>query len=207
MMMRAAVVLALSALALAVAPAQEKKSARPGEKIPGTYPSYNVTGPRAGRLHDHVTQHDLNPVVAVFARAAPDKAADPLAGLLLKLEAAVAERKAEKVGGFVVFLNLTDEFYKVKDDVREARVAEADNLSKLLKLQNVVVGLDHPNSPAAKAFGLAPAGPDAKGPVVTVLVYDRHVVKDRLNFDNPLNDMEAKAAWEKIEAALPQKKK
>ncbi len=90
-----------------------KSGPQAGELISGTFSPLNINGKFAGRYHCLVCQHDLNPVVMVFAREpeGKDQALSELlkkldeAGLLKKLDQAMDNHQAAFLGCFVVFLS------------------------------------------------------------------------------------------------------
>lgn len=82
---------------------------------------------RAGKMPDLVTEHGLNPVVAVFSRTVPAEADNPLVAVVRKTDKLVADNKARKLGAFLVFLTLPDEYRKAdKDNTRDAKVKEVE---------------------------------------------------------------------------------
>ena len=94
-----------------------------GEEITTGFRSYVVAEPRfpkedvrnrIGKMQDLVTDHGLEPTIAVFSRTIPADAGNPLAALVKKLDELqeVKEFKARRLGAFLVFLALKDEFRK-----------------------------------------------------------------------------------------------
>src|SRR5262245_9611360 len=121
---------AAAGLALvAGSPAQEKNT-----EIVGGFRALVIAEPRfpesairhrTGKLVDLVTEHGLNPVVAVFSRTVPKEADNPLIPVIRTTDALVEKYKARKLGAFLVFLTLPDEYRKaLKDNTADAKVAE-----------------------------------------------------------------------------------
>ena len=182
-------------------PDAPKSTGQAGQMLPGPFPSYNVTGNRAKTFHCLIIEHELNPTVAVFgvnidAKQPPE----PLKTLLTKLEAMTAANKAAKFGAFAIFLNLEKEFYQ--DNTREAKIADLEGLSESLKLKDVVLGLERPDSPQAVSYGI---GKDDK---IVVLVYNRHKVLARFTFTDkkPMTDADVTAILDEAAKLLPSKK-
>ena len=126
---RRAFVVVAAGLALVVgSPAQEKT------EINGGFRAFVVAEPRfpesairnrTGKMPDLVTEHGLNPVVAVFSRTIPKEAANPLISVIRTTDALVEKYKARKLGAYLVFLALPDEYRKAdKENTRDARVTE-----------------------------------------------------------------------------------
>src|SRR5690242_15011390 len=143
---------ALAGLALAVGlMAQDKKDAAPaGEEITGGFRAYIVAEPRfgkddvrnrTGKMQDLVTDHALEPTIAVFSRTIPADIVQPLAFVIKKLDALqeVKEYKAKRLGAFVVFLALKDEFRK--DETRDARIREIEQFVSQLMPKHTTIGL------------------------------------------------------------------
>jgi hypothetical protein len=115
-----------------------------GANLPGPFLPYNVTGPYRGRLHDLVSQYNLDPVVLIIARG-PDLN-DAVRGLLTQLEGLIAANPKVSLRVFVVFVS--DDLPEVvgtspeSDDRREEMAAKLDDLARGLKLDHVVLSLD-----------------------------------------------------------------
>ena len=190
---------------LALLPAQNpdapKSTGQVGQMLPGPFPSYNVTGNRAKTFHCLVIERELNPTVAVFgvnidAKQPPE----PLKTLLSKLESMTAANRAAKFGAFAIFLNLEKEFYQ--DNTREGKIAGLEGLSESLKLKDVVLGLERPDSSPAVSYGI---GKDDK---IVVLVYNRHKVLARFTFTDkkPMTDADVNTILGEAAKMLPAKK-
>lgn len=126
---------------------------------------------RTNKMHDPVVELGLNPVVAVFTRAAP--APDAPVGKLLKRldELPAAHRKLQDrgrpvraVAPVVVFLTLDKEY--PEDEQRDAKAGAVRELAGALKTPRVVYGLAAGKSAQTDAWKLG----DAE---TTVVVYDR----------------------------------
>ena len=154
-----------------------KSGLQPGEKITHIFEPLNVTGEHAGEPYCLVCENGLSPVAMIFAR----DVSEPLMDLLAKIDAATEKNRAAQMGSFVVFLS---------DDL--SLKGKLEQAAKERKLKQIVLAID------------APAGPDgfavAKDAEVTVVLYDRHVVKANHAFR--AGELTA-AAQEKILADLP----
>ncbi|MBC7854509.1 MAG: hypothetical protein IAF94_13830, partial [Pirellulaceae bacterium] len=75
-----------------------KSSLQPGEKITTIFEPLNVTGEHAGEPYCLVCENGRAPVAMLFARDLDE----PLMKLLVKIDAATAERQKESMGSFVV---------------------------------------------------------------------------------------------------------
>lgn len=104
---------------------------------------------------DLVTEHGLNPVIAVFARNIPKDKADPLVALVGKMDelAGAKEYKARKLGAYLVFLVLRDEYRKDPED-RDARMKEARQFAK---------DLAQPDRPSVTTVAVAEAAVTPEG--------------------------------------------
>jgi hypothetical protein len=96
---------------------------------------------RTGKMQDLVTDRGLEPTLAVFSRTIPADAAHPLAGVVKKLDelTEVKEYKARRLGAFLVFLALKNEFRK--DETRDARIKEVGQFVSGVMPKRVTVGL------------------------------------------------------------------
>ncbi len=143
-------------LFVAADPPTDGQPLQVGKNLPGSFHPYNVTGPRAGKYHCQVTEHNYEPGLLVFVRDfdAPDNL-----GAVRPLLAVIDERIEKnltrvRIGCTAVFLTdkLTDvtgtaDTPKVNadnDDLREKFTKELQDLANgEPKLRNVVVALDH----------------------------------------------------------------
>src|SRR5262245_29984709 len=141
----------LAGLAIAVVGAAQEKI-EPGsaktDDITMGFRAYIVADPRfpaedirnrTGRMQDLVTDHALEPTIAVFSRTIPADAAHPLAGVVKKLDELVAAHKPQRLGAFLVFLGLQNEFRK--DETRDARIKEVAQFVSGAMPKSVTVGL------------------------------------------------------------------
>lgn len=184
----------------AMAQPTASSTAQEGQFLPGPFQVYAVTGTRAQYMHDFFVETDLNPGVAVIALQTP--ANDALGGLLQKLNKAVTDHKADKLGAFAIILTLDKPFYEDQD--RQKRVAELESANKQLTLSDVPLGLSYPDAEPVKKFGILtkedPLMANVKRHQVTVIVYNKHKIQRRFVFteDKKLDD----AATAEILAAV-----
>lgn len=154
-----------------------KSGLQPGEKITHIFEPLNVTGEHAGDPYCLVCENGMSPVAMIFARQMNEGLMD----LLTKIDQATEQNRQAQMGSFVVFLS---------DNA--GLKAELERVAKERKLKQIVLAID------------APAGPDgfavAKDAEVTVVLYDRHLVKANHAFRG--GELTA-AAQEKILADLP----
>jgi hypothetical protein len=170
------------AVAAVVAADEPKPGTEPGNVLPGPFRCYTVTGARAGKFHDFVTEYGLDPTVAIFFREPIPSEDQPLGKLLQQLNAAVGSNRGGRLHAFAVLLALKDEF--LKDDARGTLIDGLDKLSAKLNLANVPLGLERTESEQTKRYNL-PA--DA---AVTILVYNGQIVQARFTFgaDKPFDE-------------------
>ena len=151
---------------------------------------------RTGKVHDLVSENGLSPTVAVFVRAdAKTLGADSgVAKLAKSLEQKIPDYRADRLGGFVVFLKLEGPPKTVTlaapdsavveldaeypdDEKRQVYAAEICDLAKAAAAPNVPFALAPVTSKAATAWAL---GADDQ---VTVVIYNRLRVINRWKFD------------------------
>ena len=77
---------------------------------------------RVGKMQDLVTDHGLDPVIAVFARTVPNDADHPLISVIAKQDELVDQFVTRRLGAYMVFLALKDEYRK--DESRDDRVRD-----------------------------------------------------------------------------------
>src|SRR5262245_58907427 len=141
---RRAILAGVAGLAIVIgSPAQDKL-----EEVEKGFRAYIVAEPRfpaddvrnrTGKMQDLVTDHGLNPVVAVFARNIPAEAANPLTELLKTQDALAEEYTSSRLGTFLVFLALKDEFRK--DETRDARIKEITQWVSGVMPKRTTIGL------------------------------------------------------------------
>lgn len=194
--------------------AQEPKGVQAGQRLPGPFPAYIVAAPaakggsevvqpeervnlgdrgRVGKFHDYITQFGLAPTVAIFSRAAPPAADQPLAKLIAALDRAVDEKKNARLSTFAIFLGLKGDY--LKDETRVAQSKAIEAFAEQLKLKNIPLAIDLTDSARTKLYGIGTETP------VTILVYDgNHMVKARFDLggDKPLDDAAVKAVLEEV---------
>ena len=221
-------------IALAQEPKTQPKTALPPDVVPSTFRAFLVTDSRfppikegegkdaqthanplnrVGKIHCLVCENGIAPVVAVFVR--PEAKAfgtdSSLAKLVKGLNAIIPKHRAEKLAGFVMFLNLEGGKKSIKipgaeggtetaltvdqeypDETFEKRDAYAGAIRELASALNV------PNVP----FGLAANKSDAlsawkigEKDDITVIVYDRmRIVGQPWRFASPADLTEEKVA-------------
>jgi hypothetical protein len=127
-----------------------------GKNLPGSFHPYNVTGPRAGKYHCQVTEHNYEPGVLVFVRNfdAPD-ALTAVRPLLALIDDRIEKNFTRiRLGCTAVFF--TDALNDVtgaagnadanakNDDLREQFEKQLKDLANSEpKLRHVIVALDH----------------------------------------------------------------
>jgi hypothetical protein len=193
-----------------------------GEQIGAGFRAYVVAEPRfpkddvrnrAGKMQDLVTDHALEPTIAIFSRTIPADVTHPLAFVVKKVDELQENKayKARRLGSFVVFLSLKDEFRK--DETRDARIKEIEQFVSGLMPKHTTVGLaeatetpDGTNNPLVpaqvQAMGIAPEDD------IVVVFYDRFHVRNRWKFtgEKPPTDADLKAIEDAVAKALTPKK-
>ena len=137
---------------------------QPGQMIPGPFHFFNATGAHAGKPHCLVCEYGLRPVVMVFVRDIPDAGAQPLTGLLQKLDEAVGRYQQRRLRSFAVFLSSDA---TNPDSTREA-ARKLEDVAKGADLKNVVLAVGGPDGPEGYQIG--------KDAGVTVVLYEKHHV-------------------------------
>ena len=146
-------------------PAPDRNPLQAGKDLPGAFKPFNVTGPRAGKFHCLVTEHNFEPGVLVFVR---DFNSPEALGTVRPLLTAIDERIAKnytrtRMNCFAVFLNndlidvtgtAGDPTANAKnDDLREKYEKQLQDLANAEpKLQHIVVALDSKDD--VKKYGL-----------------------------------------------------
>jgi hypothetical protein len=185
---RRALLAGVAGLAIVIgSPAQDKL-----ENMEAGFRAYIVAEPRfpaddvrnrTGKMQDLVTDHGLNPVVAVFARNIPADAANPLSELVKTQDALAEEYKSSRLGTFLVFLSLKDEFRK--DETRDARIKEITQWVSGVMPKRTTIGLAEAtevpdNQPLVPAqvtkMGIGPEDD------IVIVFYDQYRVIKRWKF-------------------------
>ena len=170
------------------------------------FPAEDVRN-RTGKMQDLVTDYGLNPVIAVFSRTIPGADANnPLAPLVAKLDEVTAEPvwKNRRLGAYLVFLALTNEFRK--DDTRDAKIQQITQFVAGAMPKRVTVGLaEATETPDGTEQPLVPAQVTAMGigpeDDLVIVFYDKfHVVK-RWAFKTGMPPAEADLAAIEAEVA------
>ena len=209
--------------------AQDKEKAEPEKAEPAKaddvgagFRAYIVAEPRFpaedirnrnGKMQDLVTDHGLEPVIAVFSRTIPAAVDHPLAAVVKKLDelAEVKDFKARRLGAFVVFLGQKNEFRK--DDTRDARIVEIGQFVSGVMPKRTTIGLaEATETPDGTEQPLVPAQVTAMGigpedDVVIVFYHKLHVIK-RWKFpaSKPPGDEDLKAIEAEVAKLLGKKK-
>jgi len=121
----------------------------PGSNVPGPFLCYNLNGKKKDRFHCLVTEHELDPVAAVFVRGAEVREyglKDLLAKLddrdaLAKSDSAVKANSLARLACFAVFVTEALKDLSREDDQREKLVAALEKQADPGKLKHVVLGL------------------------------------------------------------------
>jgi hypothetical protein len=191
------------------APSADKdKEAPPKEKgesanLPGAFHPYNVTGAHKGRFHCPVSEHGLEPMVAIFHKNVD--VGEPLANLLKKLDAAIEKNPNARLSSFVVFLpadlpdiaGSNDENESSNDKNDDARLElekKVEQAATDMKLEHVVLCLD--NKADVEKFNLRDED------LITIVLCNKLKVVER--FALPQDEF-TDAAIEKIMAAVADK--
>jgi hypothetical protein len=127
---------------------------QPGERITSIFEPLNVTGPFAGERHCLVCENGANPVAMIFAR----EVTDALVQLLVKLDAATADRKSLEMGSFLVLLS---------DQADQPQ--KLQQLARRHGLRQIVLSVDEPRGP--DGFSVAPEAD------LTVVLYRNFEIK------------------------------
>jgi hypothetical protein len=161
-----------------------------GDKIPGSFHPFNITGKYKDKFHCLVCQYGLSPVAAVFVRG--DDVDDGLLDLLKELDKAVAKYDRANFRSFAVFLDKdildddkraapaedawkdADVFFK--DDDRRMKLAKklTQEVQEKAELKNVVLSLYNEVGP--KGWNLP------RDKYVTVVLYRNHLVVESKSF-------------------------
>lgn len=164
----------------------------PPKKSPVTKPEDRDPKDRTGKIHCLVCEYGLSPVMAVFVRADP-KTLGPDSGvvkLARAMNAVVRDNKAEKLAGFVGFLQMKGASRAVaveggsveldaeypEDPNRDEAARQVGDLAKAADAAEIPFGLAPQAGKSADAWGLK--ADDA----VTVVLYNRLKVVDRRTF-------------------------
>jgi hypothetical protein len=138
-------------------------------------------------MQDLVTDHGLEPTIAVFSRTIPADVVQPMGFIVKKLDALqeVKEYKSRRLGAFVVFLALKDEFRK--DESRDARIKEIEQFASGIMTKHTTIALaEATETPDGTNAPLVPAQVQAMGigpeDDIVIVFYDRFHVLNRWKF-------------------------
>jgi hypothetical protein len=240
-MMRACAVglfASVAAFAIAQDPAAVKSEGKKGEVVPSPFRAYMVVDNRyppkvagstkpedrhpqdsTNKMHDLVTEHGLNPVVAVFigkdAKIAAGGGVAKLATEMNKLMT-IPDYRGNKLASFVLFFRIQgkpetvtvtnpdkseskvelDAEYPV-DENRATYETEIRNFANDVKTPNVVFGLAPETSKPATAWSILPQDK------VTVVFFNRIRIVDRWTFDeNGPTDEQIKTILATVEQSV-----
>lgn len=201
----------MTLMSAALIVAQEPGSGlAPGAAVPGTFRSFIVSDERTdaknprnrtNKMHDLVTENGLYPVVAIFSRTTPATPDAPVANLARGLDSLVNKYRADRLGGFAVFLTLTKPY--PEDDQRDARAKAVKDLSAQLKLQGVPMSVAAGEGEQIAKWGIA------DGHDLTIVMYQQLQVKHLWTFapDKPPTEEEIKTILDTIDQELQKSKK
>jgi hypothetical protein len=211
--MRLVLAIGMTGLLMAFpAAAQEKSAPAKADEVGQGFRAFIVSEPRfpmedvrnrTGKMQDLVTDHGLNPVIAVFSRVIPADAAHPLAAVVKKLDelADAKEYKGRRLGAYLVFLSLKDEFRK--DQTRDARINEIKQFASGVMPKRTTLALaEATETPDGTVEPLVPAQVTAMGIAadddIVIVFYNNFRVVKRWKFkaanppgENDLKDLEA----------------
>lgn len=206
----AGLVILFAAMPLVLAQDALKSGPQVGSIIPGSFAPYNLNGAKKGHLHCLVCEHDLNPVVMIFAREPADGKDEALTELLQKVDETIAKNQKASLRGFIVFVSpdsrssatgsKTDDPMKLVDEAIAREALEKRLSARAEKLKNVVVS--HYPAPGPKGYSLS-----AKAET-TVIFYDFHTVRANEAFvPGSLTSADVARIIQKVESRLGQGKK
>lgn len=153
-LLASAVVVALGGVVVAD---ELKSGPAAGQKLPGPFHPFNVTGEDAGKKACLYCKSGDSPAVAIFARGADDA---NLQKLIKAIDKVTAANLKQEMTSYVVYLS-TDESLQAK----------LKGQAKAANLQQIVLSIDAPEGPAKYNISR-----DAE---ITVLLYkDRTVVSN-----------------------------
>jgi hypothetical protein len=159
-LLAAAVVVVLGG---AVVGADLKSGPQAGEKVPGAFHPYNVTGEDAGKTACLYCKGGDDPVIAVFARTGGD---DAMTQKLLKaIDAANVKHAKADMFTFAVF---SGDKAKLEPQLKDA--------AKKADLKKIVLAIEDKDEPIPAKYNLNAAAD------VTVILYVDHIVKANHTF-------------------------
>jgi len=145
-----------------VAAADLKSGPQTGDKVPGAFHPYNVTGEDAGRLACLYCKGGDSPVVAIFARTGTD----PMTHKLLKaIDTETAKNAKAEMFSFAVF---SGDKAKLEPQLKDA--------AKKSELKTIVLAIEDSEDPIPAKYNLN------KDADVTVILYVDRVVKANYSF-------------------------
>jgi hypothetical protein len=195
---------AVVAVACGQNPDSAKSTGQENQSLPGIFPSFCVNGAHAKSVHCLFCEHELYPGVGIIAFKLPEKPSEPLAVLLQKLEARVADNKAAHFGAFAILLTLNKTLEE--DPTGGDAVGAAEGLIKDLMLKEVTLGLEHKDTAPLATFGINKDNPGDSE--ITVLVYRGHKIERRFTFTSAkkMTDADVNEILAAVDKTLPPKK-
>lgn len=140
------------------------------EKVPGPFHPLNVTGENAGQKSCLYCSNGDNPVAVIFARK-PDES---LTKLIKKIDEATAKNSSAQMGSYVVFLSDSQDLE-----------GKLKGIATKEKIKNTVLSIDNPAGPSNYKI--------SKDADVTVLLYNKRVVKANHSFKGTLSENDISA--------------
>lgn len=173
------------ALAAGFASAGDLKSGpQAGEKVPGPFHPFNVTGEDAGAKQCLYCKNGDNPVAVVFSRTPGDAMTQKL---IKALDAATIKNAKAEMGSYVVYLT--------GDEKQEAAIKE---IAKKHDLKQIILSIDDAQGPAKYEI--------SKDADVTVLLYTDRVVKANHTFaKGKISDKDIEAVVADVTKIVPAK--
>ena len=158
----AAAVAAVLCGAVVAADLNPKSGPPTGDKVPGAFHPYNVTGEDAGKTACLFCKASDDPVAMVFARTGDD----PMTHKLLKaIDAETVKRAKADMWSFAIF---TGEKDKLEPQLKDA--------AKKAELKKLVLAIEDKEDPIPAKYNLS------KDADVTVILYVDRVVKANYSF-------------------------
>lgn len=161
-----------------------KSGPQTGEKVPGPFHPFNVTGEDAGQKQCLYCKNGDNPVVVIFSRTPDDASTQKL---IKAIDAATAKNEKAEMGSYVVYLT--------GDEKQESLIKE---IAKKNDLKKIILSIDDAQGPSKYDI--------SKDADVTVLLYTERVVKANHTFaKGKITDKDIDAVVADVAKILPTK--